>query len=396
MKKYLILILLVSSFFISTYAEPIPDYYKPYAPISTDKQVYSWTDKVRIAIVAPSWNENIHGIDSIGDKQGNFIKISTHGHNLEPYKLVETSPNSGIFTGDVRLTGFSHDVDGDGKIDTQPRTSGSGPTSGFLETDIDDGITISFEFSDGVVLTKSAQIRWNEGIVSFDKISYLPNETAMIQVIDPDMNLNPEASDTIQVEISSDSDSAGIKVDEIETNEDSGIFVANISFTSDRSSGNRLHAILDDRLYAKYVDHTLPSPFGQADNLEITTGAILSPDSLAADKVTLENVILTDNLGKIIQKPVSGQQLQVAAEIKNNQDYEQPFVFLAQVKDSSGIVVALSWSKGSLTVNQKLGVAQSWSPNEPGTYTIETFVWKSIDNTLPLAQSTKSVYKITE
>jgi hypothetical protein len=396
-KKYLVSLLLFSLLFSVVSAEPIPDYYKPYAPITTDKQVYSWTDKVQIMINAPSWNENKNGIDSIGDYQGYHVKISTHGHDLEPYKLVETSQNSGIFTGEVTLTGFSHDADGDGKIDTHPRTLGSGPTSGFLEADRDDGITISFEFADGVVLTQSAQIRWNEGMVSFDKPSYLPNETARIQIIDPDMNLNPESSDIIQVEISSDSDIAGIKIDATETDEDSGVFLANLSFTSrDKSSGNRLHAIFDDKLYAKYVDYTLPSPFGVADNLEITSESILSSDSPSADKVILENVILTDSLGKIIQKPILGQQLQVTAEIKNKQDYEQPFVYLVQVRDSSGVVVALSWSKGSIAVDQKLIVSQPWSPSEPDAYTVETFVWKSIDNILPLAPSTKSVHMITE
>jgi hypothetical protein len=396
MKKYLILLVFFSFSFILANAEPIPNYYKPYAPITTDKQVYSWTDKVGFTIVAPSWNENKNGIDSIGDEQGYFIKISTHGHDLEPYKLVETSANSGIFKGEVTLTGFSHDADGDGKIDTQPRTVGTGPTGGFLETDRDDGITLSFEFADGVVLTKSAQIRWNEGIISLDKPSYLPNEMARIQIIDPDMNLNPESSDTIPIEISSDSDVAGIIVDATETNENSGIFVANVSFTPyDKSSGNRLHAILDDRLYAKYVDHTLPSPYNINDDVDIITESVLSSNTSSADKITLENVILTDSSGMTIQNPALGQQLHVVAKIKNNQDYDQPFVYFVQVKDSIGTVMSLSWFKGSITINQKLDVSQFWSPTEPGTYTIETFVWRSLENPIPLVQSSKTIYKVT-
>ena len=397
MKKYLILLILFLFFFISANAEPIPNYYKPYAPITTDKQVYSWTDKVGITIDAPSWNENKNGIDSIGDKQGYFIKISTHGHDLEPYRLVETSKNSGVFTGEIILTGFSHDANGDGEIDTQPRTVGTGPTSGFLEADRDDGITISFEFADGVVLTQSAQIRWNEGKISLDKPSHLPHETANIQIIDPDMNLNPEASDTIPVEISSDSDVAGITIDATETSENSGIFVANVSFTPyDRSSGNRLHATLDDRLYTKYVDHTLPSPYNINDDLDIITESVLSSNTPLADKVTLENIILADSLGMTIREPMLGQQLQVVAEIENKQDYDQPFVYLVQVKDSTGTAVALSWFKGSITINQKLSVSQSWSPTESGTYTIETFVWKSLDNPIPLVQSSKTIYKVTQ
>ena len=397
-KKYQVQIILFS-FLITpiTFAEPIPDYYNPYAPITTDKQVYSWTDKVRITIDAPSWNENKNGIDFIGDEEGYFIKISTHGHKLEPYKLVETTPSSGIFTGEVILTGFSHDADGDGDIDTQPRTTGTGPTSGFLEADRDDGITISFEFADGVVLTQNAQIRWNESKIGFDKTSYLPDETAKIQITDSDMNLNPEASDTVTVEISSDSDVAGLTVDAVETSENSGIFVANVLFTSyDKSSGNRLHAILDDRIYAKYVDRTLPSPYNTNDDLDVITEAVISTNESSIHQVTLENVILTDSLGLPIQEPKSGQQLQVVAEIENKQDYDQPFIYIVQVKDSANTIVALSWFKGSLTINQKLSVSQFWSPAESGTYAVEIFAWRSFDNPLPLAQSLKSIYKVTQ
>src|SRR5574341_1185684 len=176
------------------YAEQIPDYYNPYAPIYTDKQVYSWTDKIYITIDAPSWNENTHGVDSIGDEQGYFVKISTASHKLEPYKLVETGPNTGKFVGEVTLTGFSHDADGDGQIDTTPRTGGNGPTSGFLEADRDDGLSISFEFADGVVLTQNAKVSWNHGNIAFEKESYMLAESAQIRVIEPDMNLNPESS----------------------------------------------------------------------------------------------------------------------------------------------------------------------------------------------------------
>jgi len=197
--------------------------------------------------------------------------------------------------------------------------------------------------------------------------------------------------------MSSDSDVAGITIDAIETSENSGIFVANISFTpNDKSSGNRLHAILDDRIYAKYVDHTLPLPYNINDDLDLTTEFTISSNSPSADKVTLENVILEDSLGMTIQEPKLGQQLQVVAEIKNKQDYDQPFVYLVQVKDSTGTVVALSWFKGSITINQKLSVSQSWSPTELGTYSIETFVWRSLDNSLPLAQPSKSIYKVTQ
>ncbi len=256
----------------NSFAQEAPDYFNPYAPIFTDKEVYSWTDKVYITVVAPSWNANKNGIDSIGTQDGHFIKISTSGHSLKPYKLSETEPNSGVFVGEIILTGFLHDTDGDGDTDTNPRTAGNGPTNGFLETKRDGGLTISFEFADGVVLTHSATISWNVGELIFTESNYLISETARIRVTDPDMNLNPEVIDQVIVELSSDSDLAGIFIDAIETEQDSGLFEAVVSFSQNSASGgNRLFAKTGDSIYAKYNDNTLPSPYSISDNLDIQT-----------------------------------------------------------------------------------------------------------------------------
>ena len=121
--------------FTPVYGESIPDYGKPYAPIFTDKSVYSWTDKIIISVMAPSWNSNPNQIDSIGHLESHSIKISSGEYSLKPYRLTETNSNSGIFSGEIILTGFLHDVDGDGIFDTNPRTTGNGPTNGFLQSD---------------------------------------------------------------------------------------------------------------------------------------------------------------------------------------------------------------------------------------------------------------------
>ena len=150
MYEFLLLSLVI---FAPVYAESIPDYQKPFAPIFTDKPTYSWTDKIIVSIIAPSWNSNPNQIDSIGQTESHSIKISSGENFLKPYRFTETSSNSGVFSGEIILTGFLHDVDGDGIFDTNPKTSGNGPTNGFLESDNDDSITVSFEFADGVVLS---------------------------------------------------------------------------------------------------------------------------------------------------------------------------------------------------------------------------------------------------
>ena len=379
----------------SALAETIPDYNNPYSPIFTDKQVYTWTDKIQITILAPSWNADKHGIDSIGIQEGHFIKISTSDNELEPYKLTETDPNSGMFTGEVILTGFLHDVNGDGIPDTNPRTFGNGPTGGFLETKRDGGITISFEFADGVVLIESVEVSWNIGDVRFMKSDYSIGETAIIRVVDLDMNLNPEAVDQFEVEISSDSDIAGILVNVIETSEDSGMFEASISFTqSQSSSGNRLFAIPDDFISVKYRDYTLPTPYSISDNLEISSQAKFVSNIPPTDRITIKNNVISDSSGELILAPKTNDQLQIVGAVHNNQEYEQDFVFIIQIKETDGTIVSLSWIRGQLSPNQDLEVSQSWSATKSGNYSIETFVWSSLSNPLPLSDTLKQVYFI--
>ncbi|MCH9659257.1 hypothetical protein K0U27_11340 [archaeon] len=393
------LVFLLSVFFStvsvgSAHAEEIPDYFKPYAPIFTDKEVYTWTDKVHITVVAPSWNANKNGIDTIGTQERHFIKIHTGEHTLKPYKLTETDFNSGVFTGEVILTGFLHDVDDDGNPDTNPRTSGDGPTNGFLEVERDGGLTISFEFADGVVLTTSAMISWNVGEMTFDKQTFLVRDTAKIQVTDPDMNLNPEAVDKIKVEISSDSDVAGIIVDAIETGDDSGIFETAFSFTQTSiSSGNRLFAIPDDSIYAKYEDNTIPHPNSIQDDLDIQIKSKLESEISPIQRISIGDVLFTDSFGMPVE-PAINETNQIVGKISNNQDYDQPFVYIIQVKDDSGSVVLLSWIQGELTSNQSLDLSQSWIPTKANNYFIETFVWKSLNDKISLSPNSALSYLI--
>ena len=83
------------------------------ATVELDQKVYSWTDKVYITVVAPDHNFDGDLVDEVGNTDVDPIKISTRGFDLDNYKLVETGTDTGIFTGEVILTGFAHDADGD-------------------------------------------------------------------------------------------------------------------------------------------------------------------------------------------------------------------------------------------------------------------------------------------
>jgi len=370
------------------YAESIPDYDKPFAPIYTDKPGYSWTDKIIISINAPSWNSNSNKIDSIGESESHPIKISSGENFLKPYRLTETSSGSGIFSGEIILTGFSHDVDGDGNFDTNPKTSGNGPTNGFLEVENNDSITISFEFADGVVLIESIPITWNMGVIQFSKDIFLTSDSVEIRVIDHDMNLNPEAIDTITVEVFSDSDRGGIQVVATETSERSGDFIANISLSTNTSSGNRLYAVPGDSIFTKYDDHTLPKPFSKSDEISIETSAIVDHLLSPINRIQTSPISFSDSFGNPVASIISQKQMQIVGKIENHVDYGQEFIYFIQIKNSDFDVISLSWIQGQLSPKQILDISLSWIPEKSDTYFLETYVWNSLNELTPMSPPT--------
>jgi hypothetical protein len=371
--------------FAPVYAESVPDYEKPYAPIFTDKSVYSWTDKIIVSVNAPSWNSNSNQVNSIGESNSHPIKISSGENFLKPYRLTETSPSSGIFSGEIILTGFLHDVDGDGNFDTNPKTSGNGPTNGFLEVENNDSISISFEFADGVVLTESVPITWNMGVVQFTQDIFLINDSVGLRVIDHDMNLNPEALDTIAVDVFSDSDSGGIQVIATETSERSGDFIASIALSTSTSSGNRLYAIPGDSIFAKYDDHTLPKPYSKSDEKSIQTSAIVDHSIPAINRIQTTPISFSDSFGNPLTSYISESQMQIVGTIENQIIFDQEFIYFFQIKNSDNSVISLSWIQGKLSPNQILDISQSWIPTKSGNYILETYVWNSLNDLIPLS-----------
>ena len=380
------LFLIFSFIVLSAFGQSAPNYDDPYSPIFSDKPFYSWTDKIKITIIAPSWNADKHGVDSIGDTTSHPIKISSSEKSLERYRFTETGPNTGIFTGEVILTGFLHDVNGDGTFDTNPRTGGTGPTNGFLESERDSAITISFKFADRVVLTESFLISWNVGSIKFDNEELLLEEPFKIHLIDLDMNLNPELIDTVLIDVFSDSDVAGIEVDAIETGDNTGYFVAEVSLSNKQSSsGNRLFALAGDTIVAKYNDYTLPKPYSISDKKEILSSSTADSKIPPVERLVNSDLFLADNSGNETDSFNSGGQIQIVGKVMNLQDFTQKFVYLFQVRDSTNSIVHLSWIQSHISSLQTLELSQSWVPTNPGNYEVESFVWNSIEDPMVLS-----------
>ena len=74
------------------------------------------------------------------------------------------------------------------------------------------------------------------------------------------------------------------------------------------------------------------------------------------------------------------KQVMIMADLSNGQDQDQKFAYIVQIRDENGVVISLSWITGSLTPGQSFSPALSWTPISAGTYTIQIFVWESVNN----------------
>jgi hypothetical protein len=367
--------------------------------IQFNKKVFSWTDRVYITIHAPDFNSDPNIIDEIGTTTDDKVTISTSGNSI-PYRLVETGSNTGIFRGYVTLTGDptlkgSAGIDGQGTNPSGIQSTCNptcGPTGGFLPASRKDGITVSFEYNRNKVITGSAKIDWNLGSVEWLESRYPVNGQGILQIIDPDMSLNPDTIDIFETNVWSDSDSGGIKLAMTETAPNSGIFQGIVHTTDLSSSGSRLHVLSGDTMTAEYTDTTLPLPYSPSDQLRLITTTVVGSSLPPLEQAPASNARILDSTGKLLTKVMTNQQIQIVSDVTNQGNRDQPFAYLVQIQDSNGITLYLSWITGSMVPKQTLNLGQSWLPTYAGNYTAQIFVWQSITN--PNALSPPSTLQI--
>ena len=90
------------------------------------------------------------------------------------------------------------------------------------------------------------------------------------------------------------------------------------------------------------------------------------------------------------------EQIMIMADISNNQDTQQNFAYITQVRDNDDVVISLSWLTGSLSPRQSFSPTQSWIPDEPGVYHIQVYVWESIDNPSALSPPLSMIVNVSE
>ena len=180
----------------------------------------------------------------------------------------------------------------------------------------------------------------------------------------------------------------------METSERSGNFIATINLSTNTSSGNRLYAIPGDTIIAKYTDHTLPKPFSKSDSQNIETSAIVDYSISPINRIQTSPISLSDGFGNPITSLLSETQIQIVGTIENQINYDQEFIYFFQIKNPDNSIISLSWIQGKLSSNQILDISQSWIPKNSGNYVLETYVWNSLNELIPLSPPNTTIITI--
>lgn len=338
-----------------------------------DKDEYTPFDYLVIAIIAPQ-------------KKGTrkiTASIRSSIDNLDPVEFIETGANTGIFEKEIRLTPDKSIFSGD------------------LVTKRQDAIYVEVQLDKDSRSTKNASVNYHVGIVEFDKDAYRLSERAIVRVIDPDENRNPDAEDVVNVHMWSTTDNKGLVLHLKETGHRTGIFESVLSFATDQeSNGNTLKVREGDTITTKYVDKTLPPPakldsngIETVDVEELFASALIGAMVPPLERVVTSEPELVDQTGQSVTNVVVGSPVMIQSKVVNAETKRQSMTYIVQIADKDGVTVSLSWVTAELPPKNFLTIAQSWIPDVPGEYTIEIFVWRSIDN--PTALSPVRATKVT-
>jgi hypothetical protein len=221
-----------------------------------------------------------------------------------------------------------------------------------------------------------------------------------LTVEDADANRDADSVDSVDIEITSDSDAVGFTLSALETGEDTGIFTVSIPTSESITSGS-ITVDAGDDVFLEYEDEF---PADYADRVD----SVLDPskdfvlvvpvgDQVGGDTTatTPEPVVPKDISGNELDEVTAGQQVVLSTVVNNNRNTDLDYAAIIEVRDADGFTVLLQWATGNLSPGGENEVGLSWTPTEAGEYTVRTFVLSSVDSPAPLSLIEESTLTVS-
>ena len=363
---------------------------------------YSWGSRIYILIYSPGFNSDPNRIDVIGNNNHTPItansregSISLAGDGCNGF--IETAPDHGLFFGSIKLSGFRHDINGDGSPDLyggnrcEKTYSVLDDGSGKVEAKQEGGVTVNFEWREDEFVSKTALYSWREATLEFDKTEYDVSDEIQLTLTDLDNMRWPfDTKKSYPVHVYSDSDLAGIMMDAYLVPSFKGIVQMNgnypikLNLTFDDKSYESSapfgfgHGLLrvspGDTIYAKYWDYSLPRPYTISDQKQIVSTAKVNDLALDVTSTLAVSAEITDSNDKPLHHCIKGENVKIKTNVSNTKDEVVSAYIITQIKDSNNVIQHLSWSTINITPGKTSDVNSEWIMKNDGAHTFEIFV----------------------
>jgi len=120
--------------------------------------------------------------------------------------------------------------------------------------------------------------------------------------------------------------------------------------------------------------------FSTAFKISLKTNGIYKIKAFFGSAETSTLILVGSAERALIPLASVNEKMEMVMDFTNKSNNSQPFAFIVQVKDENNTTISLSNITGILGAGQTLDQVLSYIPTEPGTYTIEKFLWSDLSN----------------
>jgi hypothetical protein len=341
--------------------------------------------EVTVIVVDSDLNEHPDGKDVIdADDTVEFRTDRNEVGKDNTVDMEETGANTGVFQFTVQLITDQNDCADDdlGATKYDATSSGDEGEIGACPGDLFSVKYTDEQNADGQKTTVSKVVEissWDPEFAA-DKDSYNIGDKAVITISDPDANRDSDVADTLRdIRVTSDTDQVGEEISAIETGKDTGVFKLSFALTGSATSGG-VEVKSGDTVSVRYTDD-FPADFvDNEEDKDFQYTFTVGTGPVGDNSFTPTPPSLKDVTGNDLSSVTAGQQVILSTTVVNNLDRSQPFAAIVEVRDSSGVTIFLAWQTGTLNQAGQTQVGLSWMADNPGDYTVRTFVISDLNN----------------
>jgi len=120
--------------------------------------------------------------------------------------------------------------------------------------------------------------------------------------------------------------------------------------------------------------------FSTSFKISLKTNGIYKIKASFSSAETSTSILVGSAERALIPLALVNEKMEMTLDFANKSNNSQPFAFIVQIKDENNTTISLSNITGVLGAGQTLDQVLSYTPTEPGTYTIEKFLWSDLSN----------------